>query len=334
MRRDFASNGQSNGMALVRVPGNQDTGREVPCGDIKMILVVGATSTLGGAVAAQLVASGQAVRASCRRPARMSAPIVVGVAVVPLDLMHPETFNRALDGVDVIFTSTQSLTARRRDAIQRVDIDGYKALISAAAERGIGRFIFTSAMGACPEHPVAFWRAKAEVERHLMASGLSYTILRPSAFMDLHAHQLIGESILKGKAARILGAGETRRNLVSIGDVATLATRAILTTDFAGQVVEIGGPDNLTDREIASLYARLAGVPLRIQALPPSVLAVLAAAATPIHGGVANLLRLPLTMDSWPGLTFDASGVAALIGRPPEALEDFARARMIAGAAS
>ena len=293
-----------------------------------MILVVGATSLLGRAVAVDLIAGGKPVRASCRRPDRASSYIAIDAEFVTLDMSRPEMFNRAIDGTDTIFTSTHSLTARRRDTIQRVDIDGYKALIDAAVARGISRFVFTSIMGARPDHPAAFWRAKAEVERHLVASGLSYTILRPGAFMDFHAHRMIGERVLEGKAARILGSGNTRRNLVAVADAAALAVRALTTNDLNGQIVEIGGPDNLTDREIASLYARLARLPVKIQALPPPALAILAFLASPFHAGVANILRLPLSMDSWPDLTFDSSGVAKLIGRAPMSVEEFARARI------
>jgi NADH dehydrogenase len=295
-----------------------------------MILVIGATSLLGRAVVSELVAAGQTVRASYRSPGQVDGFLVQNAEVVALDLLDPDTFGPALQGIDAVFTSTHSLTARRSSAIQHADIDGYKALINSAAKHGIGRFVFTSAMGACLDHPAPFWRAKAAVEQHLVASGLPYTILRPSAFMDFHAHQMIGERVLAGKPARILGAGKTRRNLVAVGDVAALGVRALLSPEFTGRVVDIGGPDNLSDLEVSSLYARLAGVPLKVQALPPSALTVLATLAKPFHAGAANILRLPLTMDRWPDLTFDASGVPALIGRPPITLENFARSKMAA----
>jgi NADH dehydrogenase len=253
---------------------------------------------------------------------------------VPLDLGRPETFSRALDGVDAVFTSTHSLTARRRDAIQRIDTDGCKALIDAARAGGASRFVFTSIMGAQPDHPAAFGRAKAQVEKHLVASGLDYTILRPSAFMDFHAHRMIGERVIAGKAARILGTGTTPRNLVAVTDVATVAVRALTTADLRGQIVNIGGPDNISDREVAAIYARIANKQLRVQALHPSALAVLAALAGPFHAGVANVLRLALHMDDWPELTFDSSGVAKAIGRAPMSLEEFARGRVMSGTAS
>jgi uncharacterized protein YbjT (DUF2867 family) len=321
-------------MALAPMPIHHEARSQRLRGDIDMILVVGATSSLGRAVVANLVAGGQSVRASCRRPERDFNSTVGDAELAPLDMLRPETFNRALDGVDTLFTSTHSLTARRRDAIQRIDIDGYKALIDVAAARRIDRFVFTSIMGARLDHPAALWRAKAEVERHLVASGLNYTVLRPSAFMDFHAHRMIGERVLAGKAARILGTGNTRRNLVAVVDVATLAVRALTTPDLTGRIVEIGGPDNLTDLEIATLYARLAGLPVRVQALSPPALSFLATLAGPFHAGVANVLRLPLHMAGWPDLTFDSSDVSGLIGHAPMTVENFARARMAISAAA
>lgn len=299
-----------------------------------MILVIGATSRLGRAVVSELVAAGKTVRASCRSPGKVDGFLVQNAELVALDLLDPDTFGPALQGIDAVFTSTHSLTAKSGSAIKRADIDGYKALISAAVKQGVGRFVYTSAMGACIDHPAPFWRAKAAVEKHLVASGLSYTILRPSAFMDLHAHQMIGERVLAGKPARILGTGKTRRNLVAVGDVAALAARALQSSELAERVIDVGGPDNLTDLEVSSLYARLAGVRLKVQALPPPALTVLAALANPFHAGAANILRLPLTMDRWPDLIFDASGVPALIGRSPITLENFARSKIAAGGAA
>jgi uncharacterized protein YbjT (DUF2867 family) len=289
-----------------------------------MILVVGATGRLGGAVAAKLKASDRALRATYRRAAQAVSLRALGLAPVKYDMRRAADLTDALNGVTTVFTAVHSLTASAHDSIAQVDTRGHKTLIDAAAERGIRRFVYTSAMGAAAEHPAPLWRAKAEVERHLISSGLDYTILRPSAFMDFHAHELIGRSVLAGKPARILGDGNAKRNFVSVEDVATVAALALTTDGFSRQVLDIGGPDNLTDREIAEFYAALAGSPARIQALPPSALRLLSLLLNPFHAGVARILRLPLQVAGRADLTFDPSHMPALLSRQPMSLEEFA----------
>lgn len=256
----------------------------------------------------------------------------MGAEPVPLDLRRPQSFAAALEGADQIVTAAHGLTARAADSVARVDVEGHKALIAAAERHGIKRLVYTSAQGAAPDHPAPFLRAKAQVERALAASALDWTIVRPTAFMDLYAHDLIGKRVLAGKPAMLLGPGNLRRNLVAVADVAAAIARMVEQDGFSRRTIEIGGPDNLTEREIAALYGRLSGRPVRIRSLPPSVVRLLASIIRPIHSGVANILRFSQQVDMAGPLTFDARRMPALLGREPTSLESFARARMNAKA--
>ena len=80
---------------------------------------------------------------------------------------------------------------------KRVDDRGHRALIDAARSQGVKRFVYTSALGVSPNHPIDFYRAKYAIEQYLQASGLEHVILRPSAFMEWHAHMFNGKSILE-----------------------------------------------------------------------------------------------------------------------------------------
>lgn len=291
-----------------------------------MILVVGATSRLGRAVVGELLAGGWPVRAACRHPAAAADLLALGAEVVAIDLRTPASFAPALDGVQRVFTAVHGLTGRPGDSLAKVDVEGHIALIGAAAGR-VERFVYTSAMGAAPDHPVPFWRAKAEVERRLTRSGLSFTILRPSAFMDFHAHQLIGAAVLAGKPVNILGRGDARRNLVAVCDVATAAVAALTTDRYLGRTLEIGSPDSLSDLEVADLYARLSGRPAKIRSLGPGALRVLSVLIRPFHAGAANILRIPLQTEGRTEPPFDASGMAEILGRAPLTLAAYARDR-------
>jgi NADH dehydrogenase len=190
--------------------------------------------------------------------------------------------------------------------------------------------VYTSVLGASPDHPVDFWRTKFHVEQHLKGSGLSWAILRPAAFMELHAHELIGKSILAGGTATILGRGDRPLNFVSVRDVARLAVRAATDPDLGGQAIEIGGPENLTQNEVAALYGRLCGRQPKVRHVPPGVLRVLATLIGPFHPGTARVMRASIAAD-----TIDQSWDSSLLLRehPMELtrLEDLARELIAAG---
>jgi hypothetical protein len=103
--------------------------------------------------------------------------------------------------------------------------------------------------------------------------------------------------------------------------------RALTTTDMTGETVAIGGPGNHGNREVAALYARTAGVPLRVSHLPSAVDAGLARLLRPLHPGIARVLALSTLPDTALDERFDA---APLLARYPMALtplEDFVAAR-------
>ena len=81
----------------------------------------------------------------------------------------------------------------------------------------------------------------------MKGSGLGYTILRPSAFMETHAHTFNGKGIVERGRTTLLGPGTRPRNFVAVRDVAAMAVRALTDRTMWGQTIEIGGPENFTD---------------------------------------------------------------------------------------
>jgi uncharacterized protein YbjT (DUF2867 family) len=152
-----------------------------------MILLVGGTGNLGGHVARQLLAKGHPVRAMTREPMEASTLEAAGAEIVRGDLRDMDSLRAATRGVRAIVSASHSMLGVGRSSSARVDGDGQHALIVAAKDAGVAHFVFTSVLGASTSHPVNFWRTKARIERHLEGSGLGYTIIRPSAFMEIHA---------------------------------------------------------------------------------------------------------------------------------------------------
>ena len=87
-------------------------------------------------------------------------------------------------------------------------------------------------------------------------------------------------------------------NFVAVRDVARLAVRAATDPALRGQTIEIGGPENLTQNEVAALYGRLCGRQPKVRHVPPGVLRVLATLIGPFHPGIARVMRASAAMAS------------------------------------
>ena len=289
-----------------------------------MIVLVGVTGRLGKALAERLLLEGIPFRGACRNRVKARSLTDRGVDVVQIDLNSPSSLAEALAGSTKVISCIHGLLGASQASIEKIDVQGQKALIDAAVDAGVERFVFVSAMGASLDHPSDFWRAKAETEQQLRLSGLRYAILRPSAFMDLYAHDLIGAAVIRKKPVVVLGSGNLARNMIAVDDVAAATVAALVRDDLANETIEIGGWESLTERDVAALYARLSGNRAKLVAVPPFALRLLAAAITPFHAGVGRLLRLPLQLDGREDLNLESSSWMARLDIDPVRPQAFA----------
>lgn len=298
-----------------------------------MHLVVGATGTLGRQVVRLLLDRGHAVRALTRDPGRAADLQARGAEVARGDVTDAASLARACEGATAVLACAHAVLGRGRWSSAAVDDAGHRALIDAARAAGVGRLVYTSVLGASPVHPVDFWRTKHAVEAVLRASGVPFVILRPAAFMEAHAHQLLGRAILEKGRATVFGSGEVPMNYVAAADVAHVAAWALLDDAALGRTIEIGGPDNLTRHEVVELYARAAGRAPRVRHVSAGTLRALATLLGPFHPGIGRVLRATAageTLDQ----RFAGAPATHELGLPATSLEEFVRARVAERAAS
>lgn len=293
------------------------------------VLVVGASGTLGRPVVERLLAQGTPVRALTRRPERLADLAARGVEVVRGDLVDAASLRRACEGAGRVLASAHAILGRGAQRSERVDGDGHRALIDAAVAGGARRFVYVSAFGVSHSHPVDFFRTKHAIEEYLRASGLPHVILRPTAFMEQHVHLFNGKAVLEKGKASLVGTGTKPRNFVAADDVARIAMAALTASPLPASPIEIGGPDHLSNAEVAALYARTMGRPLRVSRLPAGVARVLAAAAGPLHPGVARLLGMMSLPDDAYDERFEGSReLERTYGFEMTRVADFVRARV------
>jgi len=148
-----------------------------------------------------------------------------------------------------------------------VDLEGNRNLIEAARDAGVEHFIFVSALGADPDHPVPFMQAKGQSEASLRESGMEYTILAPTPFMEVWAAVVVGMPALQDQPVTLVGEGRRRHSFISNRDVAAFAVAAVDDSAARNQYLAIGGPEPLTWRDVVATYERVLGRPISVQFL-------------------------------------------------------------------
>jgi uncharacterized protein YbjT (DUF2867 family) len=292
------------------------------------ILVVGGSGTLGSLVAARLLTQGHSVRVMTREPSKAARLRAAGAEVVQGDLLNRESLASACAGADVLVAAAHSILGRGRNASVHVDGTAHRLLIDVAKERRLRHVVYTSAYSPSATYrSVPFFRIKHEVERHLEKSGLSYTILRPTAFMDFHAHVLIGHPILTTGKVSIFGRGEQPRNFVAAEDVARMVVRAIHDSTLAGETIDIGGPEDLTSMDVVRVYERAAGRHANVTHVPLAVARVMSSLARPVHPGLSQVLRMAILAETV-AQRFDATSLLARFPLQLTRLEDWVSRRV------
>lgn len=263
------------------------------------ILIVGGTGALGSEAAKLLVAKDWDVRVMTRQPQSEKAKALqaLGVEVVPGDLRDATSLTHACLGMDAVLAAAHSIFGRGSEASKYVDLAGHIALIDIAQRAGVKHFVYTSAYDAAADHPSLFFRIKDEVSRYLQRSGLSYTILQPTAFMESHAHMMIGQPILEKGKVTLFGKGENPRNFVAAADVARFVLIAFEDGRAAGDTIVVGGPEEWTNMQVVDMYARLAGRQAQVSHIPLGVLRVMSAVLRPFHPGLSQVMQTSIWHD-------------------------------------
>jgi len=287
-----------------------------------MILIVTANSTLGSAVVRRLLAQGNPVRGLVRSPEKGEPPRELGAEVVIGDLRDPASLARACEGVDQVVAAAHSLLGRGKDASKFVDLQGHKDLIDAAKAAGVQHFVYTSIYPCDGFDCVPFVRMKQEVERYLEASGLRHTIIRPTAFMEAHAEALIGKPILETGKVSLFGRGDNPRNFVAADDVARIVVKVLTDREMRGGVVDVGGPENLSNMDVVRLYEEQAGRPAKVSHMPLAALQVMYRLLRPFHPGLSGVMQISILADTT-DQTFDPSAILARFPTELTPLEEF-----------
>lgn len=264
-----------------------------------MILVVGATGNLGGAITKTLLAQGQAVRILVRQNSpsvemakvgmATSADELIGMGAQPVygDLKTRASLDAAVQDIDVVITTANSALRGGDDNAETVDKQGNLNLIDAAKNAGVKQFIFVS-IGplADPDSPYPFLAAKGKAQVACMESGMDYTIIGPNAYMEVWPAMVVGMPVRMGMPVTLVGQANNKMDFISARDVVAYTLASIHNPAARNQNIIVGGPEALSYRDVVGVYERVLGkeIPVNfvqpgemVPGLPPSMSALLGA---------------------------------------------------------
>ena len=183
--------------------------------------------------------------------------IEAGAEPVYGDLRDRASLDAALEGIETVITTANSVGRGGEDNPQSVDLEGNRNLIEAAREAGVEHFVFVSSLGADPDHPVPFMRGKGQSEASLRESGMDYTILAPTPYMEVWVAVVVGMPVSQGRPVTLVGEGRRRHSFISDRDVAAIAVAAVENPAARNAYLAIGGPEPLSWREVVETYERV-----------------------------------------------------------------------------
>ena len=237
-----------------------------------MNLVIGSTGMVGSEVCRLLISKNfplrAMVRSSCDKSKKDNLKDL-GVQLMDGDIRDKSTFPQLLEGITTVITTVSSMPFSYlpdENDIRQVDEEGMINLIDEAKRAGVKHFIYTSfSKNFDLDFPLS--NAKRKVEKYLQNSGMNYTILRPSCFMEVWLSPAVGFDALNGKIT-LCGDGIRPIAYISFKDVAKFAVECVSNLDALNAELELGGPENLSQLDSVKIFEDILQKKMEVQVIP------------------------------------------------------------------
>jgi NAD(P)H dehydrogenase (quinone) len=235
-----------------------------------MLAVTGVTGEVGGRIAARLAELGLAQRLIVRDPSR--APSLPGAEVmVASSYADAVAMGQALAGVETLFlvSAQDRMGFIRRCAEARVPLPAYDrvqehtAAVAAAAAVGVKRIVYLSFISAAPDATFILGRDHFHTEEYIRSTGVPFTFLRQSLYMDKAPLHVSADGVIRGPA------GEGRSAWTARDDIADVAVAVMTGSGHEGLTYDVTGPEALTLAETAERLSAVTGRRITYQAQTP-----------------------------------------------------------------
>jgi uncharacterized protein YbjT (DUF2867 family) len=241
-----------------------------------MILVAGSTGLLGSEICRLLGEKGRPFRAQVREtsdPAKVERVRSYGAEVFKGDLRDPASLRAACQGVETVICTVSSVPFSYVPGVndfQTTDMQGVINLVDEAGAAGVKHMIYIS-FTIHEEIPYPLANAKQTVEQRLKDSGMIYTILKPSFFMEFWLTPAVEFDPANAKAT-VYGSGDQPIGFISYKDVAQFAVKSIDYPAARNCTLSLGGPENLSPHQVIQLFEKSTGRTFDVTHVPVEAL--------------------------------------------------------------
>ncbi len=279
-----------------------------------MILVTGAAGKTGQAVTRALVRVGAAVRALVHKEEYQDSVESAGVNEIYLgDLLNLDDLQEIMEGVEAVYHICPN--------VHPGEVDIGVGVIQAAKGAGVKHFVYHSVLHPQIEAMPHHW-LKLRVEEHLIESGLPFTILQPTAYMQNVAALI--PKLLEGGVYRVPYPIETGICLVDLEDIAQAAAVVLTEPGHTGAIYELVGTEPITQSQVAAVLSEVLGKDIQAQRIPYKTWETQA-----LKNGLGSYQRYTLLKMFQNYKKFGFSGnslvLGWLLGRQPTTLESCLR---------
>jgi uncharacterized protein YbjT (DUF2867 family) len=275
-----------------------------------MILLTGATGTVGRQVVALLAGKGIKHRALVRDLSKAGPITNQFTEIIGGDLGKPKSLGKALRDIDTVFLLTPL-------SEQQLELEGN--LVKAAKRAKVKRIVKLSVIGA-EEHALTIMRIHRESEQNIIKSGIPYTFIRPNFFMQNLVWYV---PTIRDQGAFYSPLATGKISMVDVRDVAEVVVKALTEPGEDSAIYNLTGPEALSFGEVAGILSRVSGREVKFIPVTNDQ------ARTAMLGGGMSLFRADAMINLLDGF---ANGYGApvtttikdVLGHEPRRLEDFA----------
>ncbi len=218
-------------------------------GEDEMILLTGGTGFVGGNLIEELLKDSRKVRCLVRDPARATRLGGLGCELARGDVTDRSTVIKAIDEkIEAVVHLVGIISETSGASFRAVHTEGTRNVVEACNQKGVKRYLHISALGTRAGSRSAYHRSKWEAEEIIRASGLDYTIFRPSIMFG-HEDKFVNvlASVMKiSPVVMVPGNGKNLFQPVFVKDVARMMASSIEKEEAKKMVYEVGGPERFT----------------------------------------------------------------------------------------
>lgn len=263
------------------------------------VFLTGASGYVGSAVLERLLAHGHQVTALVhRRPPQARS----GVSFVQGDVTDAVSLTRAMTGCEAVVHLVGIIEERPRKGItfERIHVEGTRNMLQAAKSNGIRRYVHMSAIAASPDGPAKYQRTKWAAEEAVRASGLDWTILRPTvvAGPGNEVIRMLAGVLKWAPVFPIFGSGAYEMQPVPIETVAEAFARALELPQTIGRAYSVAGRDRVTYKQMVQAIASVLGRRPLLVHIPEGLIRAVVPVAQHLPGFPITREQLVMLLDS------------------------------------